>query len=306
MPLEEGNSGGWVVSKNPAFQFYPGDYLSSQRVSLMTLEEEGAYIRLLCYCWKHGHIPSDPIQLAHLIGKGATVKLAPKVSKMVLAKGGSRLVHDKLEELREERNRWIEKSRQGGLKTAEKRRKLKESAKQSNHPTHHPTKGGTEMVDDCLADWLPPKGYTSTSSSNIHTHTSEHPSKEEVLTYAEMVGLVAWRAEDWWLDMESKGWRSANTEIVNWQAAMCRIKKYWEGDGRPMERPSRNSTNSSTNNQMPRWKRIEVLKEQLQVHPGNAESTFFRQGDAKARNEYKALKAKLRELNEEERQVALG
>lgn len=304
--MEERNSGGCVMSKNPAFQFYPGDYLSSQRVSLMTLEEEGAYIRLLCYCWKHGHIPSDPVQLAHLIGKGATVKLATKVSKMFVDKGGSRLVHDKLEELREERNRWIEKSRQGGLKTAEKRRKLKESAKQSNHPTHHPTKGGAEMVDDCLADCLPPKGYTSTSSSISHSLTGAIPSKQEVLAYADQIGLAPWKAEDWWLDMETKGWHMGTTEVRNWQAGLTRIRQFWETDGRPMQRPSRNSTNSSTNNQMPRWKRIEVLKEQLEVHPGNSESTFFRQEDTKARNEYKALKAKLRELNEEERQVALG
>ena len=46
--------------KSPAFQFYPSDYTSSQRVRLLTLEEEGAYINLLCSCWLHGSIPADP------------------------------------------------------------------------------------------------------------------------------------------------------------------------------------------------------------------------------------------------------
>ena len=290
------------MNKTPAFQFYPGDYLSSQRVSLMTLEEEGAYIRLLCYCWKNGHIPSDPEQLARLIGKGATIALAKKVSLMFENKGGSRLVHDKLDELRIQRERWVEKSRQGGIKSGPIRKKLKESKDQTNHPINHRSKGGSEMVDDCFE----PKGNTSSSSSISHSLSGAIPSKNEVLAYAEQIGLAPWKAEDWWLDMETKGWHMGTTEVRNWQAGLTRIRQYWETDRRPMQRPSRKSTNSSTNYQMPRWKRIEVLKEQLEVHPGNSESTFFRQGDTKARNEYKALKAKLRELNEEERQVALG
>ena len=60
------------MSKAPAFMFYAGDYLSSSRVTLMSLEEEGAYIRLLAHCWLHGSIPSDPDLIARLIGKGAS------------------------------------------------------------------------------------------------------------------------------------------------------------------------------------------------------------------------------------------
>ena len=78
------------MTKSPAFQFYPGDWLSSLRVSLMTLEEEGAYIRLLCYCWKHGDLPASPEELARLIGKGATPELASKLLDMFESKGGSR------------------------------------------------------------------------------------------------------------------------------------------------------------------------------------------------------------------------
>ena len=303
--MEERNSGGCVMSKNPAFQFYPGDYLSSQRVSLMTLEEEGAYIRLLCYCWKHGHIPSDPIQLAHLIGKGATVKLATKVSKMFLDKGGGRLVHDKLEELRTERNRWIEKSRRGGLKTAANRRKLNESANQSNHPTNHPAKGGTEMVDDCLADCLTPNANTS-SSSSIVTHTlGEQPSKSEVLAYAQMIGLTEWKAEDWWMDMETKGWRMGTSEVRNWQAGLQRAKAWWESDGRPMERPGKNGVLGSGSPSMPLWKRIEVITQQFDTHPGNQESTYYKQGDKKAKADFIQLRKSLKALKEEEREAAM-
>jgi len=45
--------------KAPAFQFYAADWLADEAVSVMSLEEEGAYIRALCYCWREGSIPAD-------------------------------------------------------------------------------------------------------------------------------------------------------------------------------------------------------------------------------------------------------
>lgn len=50
--------------KSPAFQFYPTDWLADGNVSAMSLEEEGAYIRLLSYCWNEGGLPSDMKVLA--------------------------------------------------------------------------------------------------------------------------------------------------------------------------------------------------------------------------------------------------
>ena len=48
-----------MTEKAPAFQWYPKDYLSDLNVVVMTLEEEGAYRRLMDYCWLHGSIPDD-------------------------------------------------------------------------------------------------------------------------------------------------------------------------------------------------------------------------------------------------------
>jgi uncharacterized protein YdaU (DUF1376 family) len=50
----------------PYFPFYASDYLSSSKVQRMTLEEEGAYLRLLCYNWQDGFIPNDIGELARL------------------------------------------------------------------------------------------------------------------------------------------------------------------------------------------------------------------------------------------------
>ena len=56
------------MSKSPAFQFYPDKWLSSLNVLMMTPAEEGAYIRLLCYCWESGDcsIPNDDELLAKI------------------------------------------------------------------------------------------------------------------------------------------------------------------------------------------------------------------------------------------------
>ena len=57
------------MAKAPAFQFYPSDFLSDENVALMTNQEVGCYIKLLCYCWKEGSVPSDIKKLARLCGE---------------------------------------------------------------------------------------------------------------------------------------------------------------------------------------------------------------------------------------------
>ena len=56
------------MGRPPAFQFYPNDWLASPTVLLMTPAQEGAYIRLLCYCWSEENcsLPDDDSQLAIL------------------------------------------------------------------------------------------------------------------------------------------------------------------------------------------------------------------------------------------------
>jgi uncharacterized protein YdaU (DUF1376 family) len=146
--------------KSPAFQFYAGDWLSSQRVALMSLEEEGAYIRLLAFCWQHGCIPNDPEQIARLIGKGASTTLATTLATM-FEPGGDGLIHRRLEEEREKQKVWSEKSSAGGKKSAEARRLAKE-AKQAAAEVQPPLQG-------CLPNGSNQNAtlHSSSSSSNI-------------------------------------------------------------------------------------------------------------------------------------------
>ena len=52
--------------KSPAYQWYPRDYTSDALVVSMTLEQEGAYRRLLDVEWLEGALPNDPAQLWRL------------------------------------------------------------------------------------------------------------------------------------------------------------------------------------------------------------------------------------------------
>jgi hypothetical protein len=227
-----------MSSKPPAFQFYPSDWLGSQRVSLMTLEEEGAYIRLLSYCWQHGSIPADPEQIARLIGKGATTSLAMKVATMFQPplqdplegtlpdgyKQAAVLVHDRLLHERLKQIHHREKSREGGLKSAAKREKAKKDAKREARGVEKP---------------LEPKSNSSSSSSSSiagDVYGAEVPSLETVKQYAQLIGLAEWKAEDWFHEMESVGWVDYRNRPVNkWQPMLTRVKTKWEADGRPMK-----------------------------------------------------------------------
>lgn len=106
--------------KSPAFRWYPKDVLTSQRVALLTLKEEGAYRRALDYCWLNGSLPSDPKDLARIIGKGCTVTIAKKIKNLFVPLDGTneKLVHDRLEFERQKQNEWSEKCRIGGKNSA--------------------------------------------------------------------------------------------------------------------------------------------------------------------------------------------
>jgi uncharacterized protein YdaU (DUF1376 family) len=213
--------------KRPAFQFYPADYLGSQRVALMSLEEEGAYIRLLCYCWQHGSIPSNPDQIARLIGKGASTTLATTVATMFKPhqENGSLLVHERLEQEILKQNEWARKSAEGGKKSAEMRKMLK---------------GGSttvaRVVEDCLPNGINQKATLQSSSSSSTTNNINKPdsvpeqvwndfnkirkAKKAPLTQTALNGIereaqtAGWTLEDALTECVSRGWQGFKADWV--------------------------------------------------------------------------------------------
>lgn len=104
------------MTKPPAFQFYAQDWLSSIDISLMTLVEEGAYHRLLCWAWTQDDcgLPSDDEALAKLSRLEAEwLHSKDKIlKKFRLDKG--RLFNDRLLTERRKQEAWRAKCSKGG------------------------------------------------------------------------------------------------------------------------------------------------------------------------------------------------
>ena len=150
----------WIRWKNlnaPAFQFYPGDWLSSQHVTLMTPAQEGAYIHLLCYDWDYDGLVDDDNRLAILsrLGEGWFKGGSTVVRQCFIphpTKPGY-ITNKRLVEVREKQAIWREKSRLGGINSAASRSSKTVKGGSTNGQPH----GSTNGQHSCL----------QSSSSNI-------------------------------------------------------------------------------------------------------------------------------------------
>jgi len=109
--------------KSSGFSFSPSEYLANQQIQMMSLEEEGVYIRLLSYCWQNGSVPKDPEQAARLVGKGASTTVVASVLRLFQAtQNPQELNHLDLQQQKERLTQWKEKSAAGGRKSAASRK----------------------------------------------------------------------------------------------------------------------------------------------------------------------------------------
>lgn len=108
-----------MSAKAPAFQWYAAEYLADERVMLMSLVAEGAYVRLLSLCWREGSIPANPALLIAMC-KQADIKVIKEVLPCFTKVGAppGRLVHKRLESERAKheahRIKQAENGRNGG------------------------------------------------------------------------------------------------------------------------------------------------------------------------------------------------
>ena len=106
------------MSKSPAFQFYPADFLADSNQATMEPAEVGIYIRLICRCWIEGHIPADPKKLAMMSGvtmdvlRGAWPAIAPCFVPDPAFAGY--LIHPRLDRERAKQAAYREKRREAG------------------------------------------------------------------------------------------------------------------------------------------------------------------------------------------------
>jgi len=123
-----------MQEKSPAFQFYPQDYLADPNVAEMTLEEQGAYIRLICYAWIAGSIPADPERCARLVGNGCSISVATNVQRAFNERSTDpqRLLHKRVEKERQKQAIRREQTSSAGKKSAAQRNASRDLTTRSN------------------------------------------------------------------------------------------------------------------------------------------------------------------------------
>lgn len=101
------------------------DWLSDINVARMTLEQKGAYIDLLAYCWLHGSIPGSFDALQRML-RGITEESLKPVLECFRKKAGNSddLVHPRLEEERRKQSKFKKKMSESG-KVGNRKRWLK-------------------------------------------------------------------------------------------------------------------------------------------------------------------------------------
>lgn len=169
------------MNKSPAFQFYAAEWLADEKVSLMTLEEEGAYIRLVAYCWREGSIPADAEMLSRLCKGASTTSIRVVTSCFKQCPTDPlRLVHKRLESEAAKQREWRDKSSNGGRRSAEKRwgtRSDVNSADTGKSAVTTPISTPTPLVQpNCNSS------SSSSSSSSINTKTLHYnASRDEAI-----------------------------------------------------------------------------------------------------------------------------
>ena len=149
------------MARPPAFQFYPADFLADENVVLMSLPEVGAYIKLLCFCWREGSLPSNVDSLARLVGcdGSAMASYMAKLSACFIERDG-RLFNSRLEKELQKQVEFHSERSEAGKAGAKARwgKKMHIHSKAIAEPIAEPMR----------SQWLEPmaKNASSSSSSN--------------------------------------------------------------------------------------------------------------------------------------------
>jgi len=169
----------------PAFQLYPKDFLAS--TAHMTLEEVGAYFRLLCYAWENGSIPRERSRQAAMISTTPDhmEELWGEVGKKFKPMEGRGLINVRLEKTRIEQLAFREeRSRSGSKGAASRWRKAEPPTKPMAEPIAEPSISQWQNHGPSSAS------SSSPSSSSAVASPSATASEKDLPDSGESEGLV--------------------------------------------------------------------------------------------------------------------
>lgn len=167
------------MAKSPAYQRYSKDYLSSIRVQMMSLEEEGAYNRLIEYCWLNGWIPSDAQKVVRLVGKGCTLEIAQVCLDMFEPHptDADKMVHGRLEVEREKQEENSLKRSNAANARWNKESKYADAGAKQTKPKRYANALQVDMQNDAFH-------VSSTSTTTEEKDISNEISKKKRFAHA--------------------------------------------------------------------------------------------------------------------------
>lgn len=147
------------MNKSPAFQFYPADFMSDGNVILMSNQQIGCYMKLLCFCWTEGKIPKNLEKIAKICGETKTKmkKIMKEIEVCFIDNGDGFYIHPRLEKERKKQEEHRLAKSESGKKGAEKR-------------WNNPDQINSNAIDSPLA-----KNSSSSSTSSLTTNQNQKP-----------------------------------------------------------------------------------------------------------------------------------
>jgi uncharacterized protein YdaU (DUF1376 family) len=196
------------MAKDPAFLFYPGDYVSGTMG--MTFEEKGAYMDLLMLQFNRGHMTQHMIQ--HTIGH-----LWEQV-KCKFIQDDEGLWYNIRLDIEKDKRKTFTESRRNNIKGKQKTiENTSYGIHMDNHMTHHMENVNEDINKDII---------TNKSKCKL----------EEVLEYFSIrLGMEQGKieGEKFFNYYESNGWKVGKNPMKNWKAAannwITNTNKYAKG-----------------------------------------------------------------------------
>jgi uncharacterized protein YdaU (DUF1376 family) len=191
------------MSKSPAFQFYAAEFLADENVVMMSNQELGCYIKLMCYCWREGSIPADISKIAKLCSEDGSA-----MAQLWLSIGtcfdtatfdADRLVHPRLEKEREKQKAFKDERSAAGKKGA----KAKWGAASKGDGSANGSANGS-AIKEPMAKYGSSSSSSSSSSKDIKPAAKKsvgqndaeviHPPIEELFPEVDVRVLKEWEA----------------------------------------------------------------------------------------------------------------
>jgi len=194
-----------VIGKNPAFQFYPGDWIQDTRI--LTPLTRGVWVDMLCFMWRsedRGRLEMTYQQYARLLSceqveiKSAITELSvTKIADVTVCNDLVTMINRRM--YREERERKLTRSRVAKYREMAEKRK-------SNAPVTLPSSSSSSIKNNTMSSVIEIIDFLNLKSGKNFSHkakaTISHISArlKEGKTIDDFKKVITIKCEKWMLD----------------------------------------------------------------------------------------------------------